>query len=521
MSRYAALMLSLCLVPATLIRARTQPYSYGNSKTVVMEIVVTSLEVDDKILKLGYEIRNKANYDTWILCGLGRSDSSAEAFLDKDGQTLLIRRRLDLSFGGGGLPVYGRYVRMRPGQVQTELVALPIPVLPERQFESARETKGLEFATHLAVEIGFYSGDLPWIIHRLIEELEKRYHWKRDDPDNELTQLRYYYGGLLKFNHLNEGLRQRDEEILIPFTDQVLKGEQVVRGEICGLLIPYEEKENLSRPHLDLAPCTRIEIRYHPSALEYFFPYEGQQSLLNEAEKQSLLAIDAVAIEDQEELTAFANDVSDRRPIDGLARQRGIAEVTCYRDDEHLNSFTICDDESILTEENRRFKCYHGFPSLRMITPQIHPFELRVRCAANLRNLWHRVRLYPYAERKRLGDLTGESQIISPPAVDEWCDAMERAYSSMGIYGENVTQPHICPAARKGKNHYAMNPRCKSDSPPGMVLLFEANAGWNQHGGPESFTFDNHDPKGGCVLLNDGTVKFIRTKEELQQLRWK
>jgi hypothetical protein len=28
----------------------------------------------------------------------------------------------------------------------------------------------------------------------------------------------------------------------------------------------------------------------------------------------------------------------------------------------------------------------------------------------------------------------------------------------------------------------------------------------------------NHDPKGGCVLLNDGTVKFIRTKEELQQL---
>jgi predicted enzyme involved in methoxymalonyl-ACP biosynthesis len=30
-----------------------------------------------------------------------------------------------------------------------------------------------------------------------------------------------------------------------------------------------------------------------------------------------------------------------------------------------------------------------------------------------------------------------------------------------------------------------------------------------------------HDPKGGCALLNDGTVKFIRTKEELQQLRWK
>ena len=49
----------------------------------------------------------------------------------------------------------------------------------------------------------------------------------------------------------------------------------------------------------------------------------------------------------------------------------------------------------------------------------------------------------------------------------------------------------------------------------------EAKAGWNQHGGRELFTFDNHDPKGGCVLLNDGTVKFIRTKAERDGLRWK
>jgi hypothetical protein len=44
--------------------------------------------------------------------------------------------------------------------------------------------------------------------------------------------------------------------------------------------------------------------------------------------------------------------------------------------------------------------------------------------------------------------------------------------------------------------------------------------GWNQYGGAELFTFDNHDPKGGCVLLNDGTVKFIRTEEELYTLCW-
>jgi hypothetical protein len=81
-----------------------------------------------------------------------------------------------------------------------------------------------------------------------------------------------------------------------------------------------------------------------------------------------------------------------------------------------------------------------------------------------------------------------------------------------------------------------MNPNCKPNSPPDMVLLFETKAGttlrssdasslrstsWNQHGCPELFTFDNHNPRGGCVLLNDGTVKFIRTEKELNQLCWK
>ncbi|MHC4357155.1 MAG: hypothetical protein ACYS0H_31050, partial [Planctomycetota bacterium] len=108
------------------------------------------------------------------------------------------------------------------------------------------------------------------------------------------------------------------------------------------------------------------------------------------------------------------------------------------------------------------------------------------------------------------------------PTPSEWCDDILRPYP---VYGGSGTRwfnpkPHICPSAGQGGNHYAMNPNCKPDSPPDMVVLFETRGGWNQHGGPELFTFDNHDPKGGCVLLNDGTVKFIRTGEELRQLRW-
>jgi hypothetical protein len=40
--------------------------------------------------------------------------------------------------------------------------------------------------------------------------------------------------------------------------------------------------------------------------------------------------------------------------------------------------------------------------------------------------------------------------------------------------------------------------------------------GWNQNGGLELSTFDNHDPKSGCVRLNDGMVRFIRTREGLE-----
>jgi len=76
-----------------------------------------------------------------------------------------------------------------------------------------------------------------------------------------------------------------------------------------------------------------------------------------------------------------------------------------------------------------------------------------------------------------------------------------------------------CPSVRQ--SHYAMNPDCDPNSPPDTVLLFETKTGWNQYGGPELFTFDNHNPKGGCVLLNDGTVKFIRTEEDLHSLHWK
>jgi prepilin-type processing-associated H-X9-DG protein len=56
-------------------------------------------------------------------------------------------------------------------------------------------------------------------------------------------------------------------------------------------------------------------------------------------------------------------------------------------------------------------------------------------------------------------------------------------------------------------------------SPPDMVLLFDTHPGWNQSGGPELLTTDNHKGDGCNVLFVDGHVDFVKT-EDLNKLRW-
>jgi len=66
---------------------------------------------------------------------------------------------------------------------------------------------------------------------------------------------------------------------------------------------------------------------------------------------------------------------------------------------------------------------------------------------------------------------------------------------------------------------YAMNPNCGPNSPPDTILLFETKPGWNQSGGPELLTFDNHGGRGANVLFNDGHVEFVKP-EDVSKLRW-
>jgi len=494
----------------------------NNNKVGVPTITVTNLDITDKKLKLSYEIRNESKQDVWVLAGLGKYGMNTSAFMAQDDQTLLIRRRLDVPFKGGGEIAYGRYVLLRAGQTQSESVALNIPVYPEHGFASGRKAQGLEYATRLVIEIGYYADDLPGMIRGILEKADKIGN-KTKSRDDEI--IRYYFKGSLYFNKVSEILRQRDEEILLPYTYQWFKGEKVLQTIVKDLRIPYEEKEDRSaRYHPELPTCTRIEIRYQPSALGYFFPYTGQQSLLNPTEKKSLQSLKNIVVDDPEHLKSLANNVKNGVPTTGIVRQRSMANMVCYHDSKLLKSFPIYNDESIVIE-GRRFMYFKGFPSLKMLTTHIQPLELRMQCAVNLRNLWHRLCLCYKAEKKLPND-SSKNKIVYPTPT-YWCSAMVRACRTIRMFrDEDIIRPLICPAVGEGKSYlaksyYAMNPDCKYNSPPDAVLLFETKAGWNQHGGPELFTFDNHDPKGGCVLLNDGTVKFIRNKEELQQLRWK
>jgi hypothetical protein len=242
--------------------------------------------------------------------------------------------------------------------------------------------------------------------------------------------------------------------------------------------------------------------------LEYFFPYAGQQSLLSSEEMEYLQSEKAIVIDDPKEIKSFVHDISKGISSTGVVRERSKAHVVCYHDGKRLKSFPIYNNESIVIG-GERFIYFKGFTSLKVLTPQIQPIELRILCADNLRDMGSWLDLHYKIEK---------FENTYPPPT-EWCDAMIRAYQSVGELRKDA-KPLKCPSIPEGKCHYAMNPKCRPDSPPDTVLLFETKLGWNQRGGPELFTFDNHDPRGGCVLLNDGTVKFIRTKEELRQLRW-
>jgi len=512
------LLVTLLIIPL-LAQARARAARDSTTQNPGVKIALTKLEVTDKTLEIRYEIGNDSADDIWLCDDVDARRSGIEVYIDEDAGTLKIRRRLDvpLKYINRNQAI-GRYARLPAHERRSESLLFHLPVRWHPVFTVGTFYPDGLVAKRLSLEIGFYKGNLPMMVLDTIKGVSETVPISYPTYPQSIAD---WFGGVRFFIRSNEPLRDRDERVRMPWSDQNFKGEQSLQIARDDVRIPCRTDPpgvEVVSPPPQLSTCTRVEIRYQPSMLQYFFPYASQQALLDAGEKDFLQAQKTLAADDPGRLRLFSNEIATGFPCE-MVKEGSTAHVVCYRDDKQLASFTVYSNMGVETEEKQRYRYSDGLQSLRLLTPQIEPFELRMRCADNLRDLWYRMRWYHAVAKSSSKDSSGTNEITYPGAA-EWC-ASTAAACQWGYRDDSLTEPYRCPSTGEGKCHYAMNPNGKTDSPGDVILLFETKAGWNQHGGPELFSFTNHDPRGGCALLNDGTVKFIRTKAELKQLRWK
>jgi len=132
---------------------------------------------------------------------------------------------------------------------------------------------------------------------------------------------------------------------------------------------------------------------------------------------------------------------------------------------------------------------------------RLREYRRRIRCAENLTVLGKATLIYAGGHDDKY------------PTADKWCDLLVK-------YAEVTEKEFACPSAGKGRCHYAINPNASIFQDPHMVVLFETKGGWNQFGGPEILTFENHEGKGCNIWSGYLDVEFVKP-ERLGELKWK
>jgi prepilin-type processing-associated H-X9-DG protein len=144
-----------------------------------------------------------------------------------------------------------------------------------------------------------------------------------------------------------------------------------------------------------------------------------------------------------------------------------------------------------------------------MLIPPRHPrreYAYQVICRAKLKALGTAMQTYASNHNNQY------------PTGDKWCDLLIE-------YTEVAPKHFVCPTSgtKEDQSNYVMNEnvagRKVSDLPDDVVLLFEGKPGWNQVGGPERLTTENHKGMGCNILYMDGHVEFMKTKQ-FKELKW-
>ncbi len=220
-----------------------------------VSIALTKMDVNDTTLELSWKIKNNTDHDVWVCSSLPENPSFYEHFLDKDGKTLVLRRRSNLPLRQevemSYPPLRSRYVRLQSGQEKAESITLTVPIQPYRI--STGESANAEYARRLVMDIGFYNEDLPGLILKIVELAERlNYDMNVGFPDfYDLEIMDRFFGGwgiTNSFKNLlgfSESVMSAsvDGEFTIHYMGPVLNGEQILQITIDGVSIPYKSNQ--------------------------------------------------------------------------------------------------------------------------------------------------------------------------------------------------------------------------------------------------------------------------------------
>jgi prepilin-type processing-associated H-X9-DG protein len=101
------------------------------------------------------------------------------------------------------------------------------------------------------------------------------------------------------------------------------------------------------------------------------------------------------------------------------------------------------------------------------------------------------------------------------PTPEKWNDLLIQ-------HAEVSGEKFQCNLDKQGPSSYAMNENIAElgpAAPPDMVLIFESKPGWNQAGGPELLTTQNHQGDGCNIVFNDGHTEFVKVWD-VNDLKW-
>jgi len=271
----------------------------------------------------------------------------------------------------------------------------------------------------------------------------------------------------------------------------------------------------------NLKKCDRIEITLQPSL---FFCLGISRSDYNDlfsfVDDKFLKTLPVLIVKDKNFMESFANKIKMAKytafdPGSWPCGCPGVPYIEIYKNERIIGEFEIIHGHTLYLGEFAslqlgEFDSSDSFTDWILQTlPETRPIAMRVSCAKNLKWLSECLHSYTaYHDGKY-------------PDPNLWCDLIrEPGQNADGSFTKVPSENFYCAAAGKGNCHYAINPFCSPDSPNDVVLLFETNAGWNQHGGSKLMAFDHHEPNGCNVLLNDGKIKFI-TPDKAADLKWK